>query len=170
MNETEEANSLEEMHHVRLDTDYDDGMGGDGWDVRYRLASLNGRALGHGEPIRVRPGERVLFHFLNASATQSIQLALPGHQFLVLGLDGHRVPRAALVDVLEMGVGERIDAIVEMNMPGVWVLGSTDDDARGKGLGVVVEYAGRRGGASMGRCHPPRLGLWDFRHGADSER
>jgi FtsP/CotA-like multicopper oxidase with cupredoxin domain len=159
MNETEEANSLEEMHHVRLDTDDDDGMAGDGWDVQYRLASLNGKALGHGEPIRVGQGERVLFHFLNASATQSIQLALPGHQFLVVGLDGHRVPRAALVDVLAMGVGERVDAIVEMNTPGVWVLGSTDDDARSKGLGVVVEYAGRQGEPAWANISVP---MWDY--------
>jgi hypothetical protein len=32
-----------------------------------------------------------------------------------------------------------------MTSPGVWVLGSTDDDARGKGLGVVLEYAGAHG-------------------------
>jgi FtsP/CotA-like multicopper oxidase with cupredoxin domain len=158
INETEEANSLEEMHHVRLDTD-DDEMGGDGWDVRYRLASLNGKALGHGEPIRVARGERILFHFLNASATESIQLALPGHQFLVLGLDGHPVPRASVVDVLTMGVGERIDAIVEMNMPGVWVLGSIDDDIRKKGLGVVVEYAGQRGEARWADVSAP---IWDY--------
>jgi FtsP/CotA-like multicopper oxidase with cupredoxin domain len=93
----------------------------------------------------VKHGERVLFHFLNASATENIELALPGHQFLVQGMDGNRVPNPVLVSVLQMGVGERIDAIVEMTSPGVWVLGSTDDDARGKGLGVVVEYAGAHG-------------------------
>jgi FtsP/CotA-like multicopper oxidase with cupredoxin domain len=159
INEAEEANSLEEMHHVRLDTDDDDEMGGEGWDVRYRLATLNGKALGHGEPIRVTKGERILFHFLNASATESVQLALPGHQFLVTGLDGHRVPRSSVVDVLELGVGERIDAVVEMNLPGVWVLGSTDDDVRKKGLGVVVEYAGQRGEARWADVSAP---VWDY--------
>lgn len=159
MNETDEANSLEEMHHVRLDTDDDEGMGGDGWDVQYRLASLNGKALGHGEPICVAKGQRVLFHFLNASATQSLQLALPGHRFLIVGLDGHQVPRAAAVDVITMGVGERVDAVIEMNMPGVWVLGSADDDMRGKGLGVVVEYAGQRGEARWANVSAP---VWDY--------
>jgi FtsP/CotA-like multicopper oxidase with cupredoxin domain len=145
VNMMQEARSTEEMLHLRVDTDDEDEMGEGGWDVQYRLASLNGKALGHGDPIRVKQGERVLFHFLNASATESIQLALPGHQFLVQALDGNRVPHPALVSVLDMGVGERIDAIVEMISPGVWVLGSTDDDARGKGLGVVVEYAGAHG-------------------------
>jgi len=30
-----------------------------------------------------------------------------------------------------------------MNRPGVWVFGSTDDDERAKGMGTVMEYAGR---------------------------
>jgi hypothetical protein len=33
--------------------------------------------LGHGEPIRVKQGERVSFHVLNASATEIRSLALP---------------------------------------------------------------------------------------------
>ena len=145
VNMTQEARSAEEMLHLRIDAEDEGEVGEGGWDVQYGIASLNGKALGHGDPIKVKRGERVLFHFLNASATESIQLALPGHQFLVQGLDGNRVPNPALVSVLEMGVGERIDAIVEMTSPGVWVLGSTDDDMRGKGLGVVVEYAGAHG-------------------------
>jgi FtsP/CotA-like multicopper oxidase with cupredoxin domain len=41
-----------------------------GFEVGYELFGINGRMLGHGEPIRVRQGERVLFHVLNASATE----------------------------------------------------------------------------------------------------
>lgn len=51
------------------------------------------------------------------------------------------------------------DAIVEMTNPGVWILGSTDDDARGNGLGVVVEYAGKQGTANRGRSSGPS---WDY--------
>ncbi len=50
--------------------------------------------LGEGEPIRVREGERVLFHVLNASATETRSLALPGHVFRVVALDGNPVPDA----------------------------------------------------------------------------
>ena len=58
-----------------------------------------------GEPVRVKEGQRVLFHILNASATENIQLALPGHQFQVVALDGNPVPHPQLVDVLELGHG-----------------------------------------------------------------
>jgi hypothetical protein len=34
--------------------------------------------LGHGDPIRVKAGERVLFHIVNGSATEIRSLTLPG--------------------------------------------------------------------------------------------
>ncbi len=111
-------------------------------EVGYRIGSINGKALGHGEPIRVKEGQHVLFHILNASATENIQLALPGHEFLVTALDGNPVPRPSKVPSLDLGAAERVDAIVEMSHPGVWILGSTDDNTRGAGLGILVEYAG----------------------------
>ena len=52
-----------------------------GYEVGYELFGINGRMLGHGEPIRVKQGERVLFHVFNASATEIRSLALPGHVF-----------------------------------------------------------------------------------------
>ena len=68
-----------------------------GFEVGYELFSINGRMLGHGEPIRVKQGERVLFHVLNASATEIRSLALPGHVFSVVALDGNPVPTPAEV-------------------------------------------------------------------------
>lgn len=128
-------------------------------EVGYRIGSINGKALGHGDPIRVKEGERILFHLLNASATENIQLELPGHEFLVTALDGNPVPRPQRVDILELGVAERVDAIVEMKNPGVWILGSTDDDVRGDGLGILLEYAGKRGIASKGNSSGK---AWDY--------
>jgi FtsP/CotA-like multicopper oxidase with cupredoxin domain len=55
-------------------------------------------------------------------------------------MDGNPVPRPQTVDVLYLDIGERIDAIVQMNNPGVWVFGSTKDDERNMGLGVVVVH------------------------------
>lgn len=130
-----------------------------GYEVGYRLFSINGRMLGHGEPIRVRQGERVLLHVLNGSATEIRSLALPGHAFRVVALDGNPVPRPADVPVLWLGTAERIDAIVEMNHPGVWVMGDLDDDDRGHGMGIVVEYAGAHGKPAWAK--PPRF-LWDY--------
>jgi FtsP/CotA-like multicopper oxidase with cupredoxin domain len=116
-----------------------------GYEVGYRYFTINGRMLGHGEPVRVKLGERVLFHILNGSATEIRSLALPGHTFHVVALDGNPVPNPANVPVLWLGTAERISAIVTMNHPGVWVLGDLADDDRGHGMGIVVEYAGHKG-------------------------
>ncbi len=118
-----------------------------GYEVGYSSFTINGRMLGHGDPVRVKQGEHVLFHILNGSATEIRSLALPGHAFRVIALDGNPVPHPADVPVLWLGTAERISAIVEMNHPGIWVLGDLDDDDRGHGMGIVVEYAGRSGNA-----------------------
>lgn len=129
-------------------------------EADYGVCSVNGRALGHGAPIRVRAGERVLFRILNASATLTHRLALPGHRFTVVALDGNPVPSPRTVDAVELGIAERVDAIVEMNAPGVWILGSTDLTLRSRGLGTVIEYAGARG-PSVWR-DPSLLSPWQY--------
>jgi len=130
-----------------------------GWEIGYQRFTINGKCFGYGEPLRVKAGQRVLFHILNASATENIQLALPGHRFLVTALDGNPVPHPQLVDVLELGTAERIDAVVEMQNPGVWILGTPHDDDRKNGMGIVVEYAGRSGPPRW--VKPPRQ-PWDY--------
>ena len=116
-----------------------------GYEVGYKFFTINGRMLGHGEPIRVKRGERVLFHILNGSATEIRSLALPGHSFEVIALDGNLVPNPVHVPVLWLGTAERISAVVEMNHPGVWIMGDLADDDRRHGMGIVVEYANRSG-------------------------
>ncbi len=130
-----------------------------GWEIGYQRFTINGKCLGFGEPIRVKEGQRVLFHFLNASATENIKLALPAHQFQVVGLDGNPVPRPQLVEVLELGTAERIDAMVEMKNPGVWILGTPMDDDRKNGMGIVVEYANKTGAPKW--IAPPKK-AWDY--------
>jgi FtsP/CotA-like multicopper oxidase with cupredoxin domain len=114
-------------------------------EVVYSHATINDRMLGFGDPIRVKEGQRVLLHILNASATLMHNLALPGHRFLATALDGNPVPTPSQVETIRLGVAERVDAVVEMNHPGVWVLGETDAAIRKSGMGIVVEYAGRTG-------------------------
>ena len=116
-----------------------------GLEIMYGAATLGDRMLGHGEPVRVRQGERVLFRLLNASASMAVSLALSGHRFTVIALDGNPVPTPATVDILKLDAAERADVIVEMNNPGIWVFGSTDDDDRNMGMGVVIEYENRSG-------------------------
>ncbi len=136
-----------------------------GWEIGYQKFTINGKCLGYGEPVRVKQAERVLFHFLNASATENIKLALAGHRFLVTALDGNPVPKPQLVDVLELGTAERVDAIVEMTNPGIWVLGTPRDDDRANGMGIVVEYADKTGTPVW--IAPPKT-PWDYTIFADS--
>jgi FtsP/CotA-like multicopper oxidase with cupredoxin domain len=88
-------------------------------EVMYHAATLGERMLGHGEPLRVRQGEHVLFRLLNASGNLGISLALPGHRLRVIALDGNPVPTQATVDVLKLDAAERADVVVEMDNPGV---------------------------------------------------
>jgi FtsP/CotA-like multicopper oxidase with cupredoxin domain len=130
-----------------------------GFEVCYELFAINGRMLGHAEPIRVKQGERVLFHVLNASATEIRSLALPGHIFRIVALDGNPVPTQAEVPVLWLGTAERVSALVSMDRPGVWVMGDLADDDRRHGMGVVVEYADQKGKPQWVK---PKPFPWDY--------
>jgi FtsP/CotA-like multicopper oxidase with cupredoxin domain len=129
------------------------------WTLDYAVYSLGEKALGHGDPLRVKQGQRVLFHLLNASATRQVSLALPGHKFQIISLDGNPVPTQASVDILQLAVAERADVIVEMNQPGVWIMGAPRDEDRTKGMGVVIEYAGQSGPPQW---RPPVTAPWDY--------
>lgn len=107
----------------------------------------------------MRQGERVLFHVLNGSATEIRSLALPGHSFKVVALDGNPVPTPAEVAALWLGTGERISAFVEMNHPGVWIMGDLAEDDRGHGMGIVVEYAEHKGKPVW---TPPKPFHWNY--------
>jgi FtsP/CotA-like multicopper oxidase with cupredoxin domain len=144
------------------------GQGDEGTlEVAYGAYSINSHALGFGEPVRLKEGQRVLFRFLNANATEQHRIALPGHKFRVVSLDGNAVAAPREVDVIEMGPAERVDAVVTMNQPGVWILGEADDRIRGAGLGVVVEYANRSGAPQW---TTPAKTPWDYTvFGRDAE-
>lgn len=114
-------------------------------EVAYVHGTVNAHVLGAGNPIRVQQGQRVLLHIVNASATLPHWLSLPGHTFEVLAMDGQPVPTRAKVPALRLGPAERVSCVVEMDHPGVWVLGETDRDQRSAGMGIVVEYAHQTG-------------------------
>jgi len=129
-----------------------------GYEVGYASFAINGRMLGHGEPIRVKTNERVLFHVVNGSATEIRSLALPGHVFRVFALDGNPIAAPVEVPELWIGTGERVSAVVTMTRPGVWILGDVSDD-RNNGMGVVVEYAGAKGKPAWA---PPPPFKWEY--------
>ena len=137
-----------------------------GSDVGYKYATINQHRLGAGEPLRVKQGQKVLMRLLNASATENVVLALPGHTFRIVAMDGNPVPNPKDVDMVSLAAAERVDAIVEMNTPGVWVLGSTLEKSRQMGLGVVVEYEGKSGAPVW---KDPSPVPWDYTQFASGE-
>jgi FtsP/CotA-like multicopper oxidase with cupredoxin domain len=130
-----------------------------GLEISAPLYSINDKMLGAGEPLRVKPGQRVLIHLLNASPAQIHRVALSGHKFQVIALDGNPVPTPQPVDVIEIAPGERVDAIVEMNNPGVWILGELRNVARQSGMGIAVEYANQQ---QRAQWTPPLQTRWDY--------
>ena len=77
----------------------------------------------------------------------------------MIALDGNPVPTPANVPVLWLGTAERISAVVEMNRPGVWVMGDLADDDRTRGMGIVIEYAGKSGKPNWTKPVPFK---WDY--------
>ena len=130
-----------------------------GLEVAYKYASINGKALGHGDPIRVKEGDRVMLRILNASATMHRRIAAAGHTFRVTAMDGNPLAEPKDVSVLELGPAERIDAVIDMKNPGIWILGEADDRERRNGLGIVIEYAGKTGEPAWA---PPSSDIWNY--------
>jgi FtsP/CotA-like multicopper oxidase with cupredoxin domain len=58
-----------------------------------------------------------------------------------------------------MGPAERLDAVVTMNNPGVWILGEANDRTRKDGLGIVVEYANH---SARPQWTEPANSPWDY--------
>jgi FtsP/CotA-like multicopper oxidase with cupredoxin domain len=131
------------------------GDDADSMDAVYRYFAIQAGI----DRVRVRPGQRVMLRILNASATVHRRIAFAGHKFRVVALDGNPVANPKEVDALELGPAERIDALVEMNQPGVWILGTVVDKERDAGMSLVFEYAGQSGAP---RWMPPSNALWDY--------
>jgi FtsP/CotA-like multicopper oxidase with cupredoxin domain len=128
-------------------------------DASYDYSTINDRVLGAAAPIRVKQGQRVIFRIVNASATVTHWLALAGHLMTVVAMDGNPVPVPSRISALRLAPAERADVLVEMNQPGVWVLGETREDIRKAGMGIVVEYAGQQVEA---KWIEPGETLWDY--------
>jgi FtsP/CotA-like multicopper oxidase with cupredoxin domain len=128
-------------------------------DPTYEVSTVNGRVFGFGEPLRVRAGQQVLLHIVNTSATDPHWVTLGGHQFRVIALDGNPVPQPKLVPMLRLSPAERVCTIVEMNNPGVWVMGEVRKHVMAAGMGIVVEYADRSG---KPQWQQPESLSWDY--------
>jgi FtsP/CotA-like multicopper oxidase with cupredoxin domain len=86
-------------------------------------------------------------------------IALAGHQFKVIALDGNQVAQPQLVSMLRLAPAERVSALVEMNHPGAWVMGEVRKHLMAAGMGIAVEYAGSSG---RPRWEQPEALSWDY--------
>jgi FtsP/CotA-like multicopper oxidase with cupredoxin domain len=131
----------------------------------YDVSTINGKMLGFGEPLRVKQGERLLLHVLNSSATDVHWISFAGHTLRVIALDGNPVPSPQSVPMLSLAPAERACALVELNNPGVWILGEVRKHIQAAGMGIVVEYAGASGKPTW--TQPEDL-LWNYHQFAAS--
>jgi FtsP/CotA-like multicopper oxidase with cupredoxin domain len=134
-------------------------------NMGYAVATINGKAMGSAEPLRVKEGQRVLLHVLNSSPTEVHWIALSGHAFRVVALDGNPVPHPQTVSMLRLAPAERVCAVVEMNNPGVWVLGEVRRHVQALGMAMTIEYANRSGSPTWDQ--PPELN-WNYGVFADA--
>jgi FtsP/CotA-like multicopper oxidase with cupredoxin domain len=145
---------------------YMGGSGDSSMEAAYEFGTVNDRMLGFGEPLTVREGQRVLLHILNASASMIHWLALSGHELTVIAMDGNSVPKPSPMSAIRLAPAERIDAVVTMNRPGVWILGETRESFRKAGIGIVVEYANQNRKPVW--VEPPET-IWDYKPFANSQ-
>jgi FtsP/CotA-like multicopper oxidase with cupredoxin domain len=141
--------------------------GGDSsMDAAYDYSTIDGRMLGYADPVKVREGQRALLRVLNASASMIHWLALAGHEMTVVATDGNPVPAATSVAAIRLGPAERVEVLVTMNHPGIWILGETRDQMRKAGMGTVIEYANQQGKPRW--IDPPET-MWDYRRFANRQ-
>jgi FtsP/CotA-like multicopper oxidase with cupredoxin domain len=133
---------------------------------QYAVSTINGKAMGSGEPLRVKQGQRVLLHVLNSSPTEVHWVSFAGHSLHVVALDGNAVPVPRNVPMLRLAPAERVCALVEMNNPGVWIFGEVRKHVQSAGMAVAVEYADQRGAPQW---RQPSDLIWNYEQFAAAE-
>ena len=81
--------------------------------------TLNGKSFPATEPIVARKGDKVLFRFMNEGLLIH-PMHLHGMGMLVTHRDGYALPQPFMCDTLNIAPGERWDAVVDCQEPGVW--------------------------------------------------
>lgn len=126
------------------------GMGGGGpggmsggmmADRRPKYAGLliNGRLPDNPQMFGVQDGERIRFRFINASSATAFEVQVAGHPLTVTHADGRPV-EPVTVDSFVFGSGERYDAIVDAENPGVWEMRAAAIDGNEPPATAVLSY------------------------------
>ncbi|KAF0191233.1 MAG: multicopper oxidase type 3 [Gammaproteobacteria bacterium] len=130
------------------DSDYAEklGYGGGPRDLP-NYFSINGRAFPLTQPIHVKEGDVVRLRLFGAGA-EIHSIHTHGHDMLVTHKDGRALPAPYYVDTLLIGPGERYDAIMEMDNPGLFMVHDhvdpqvTNNGKHGGGVMTMFVYDG----------------------------
>ncbi|XVV06680.1 multicopper oxidase family protein [Actinosynnema sp. CA-248983] len=115
-------------------------LGGDAGDLVYPHVPANGRTFRDPVATEVKAGQRVRLRLINAAADTAFRVGLPGVRMRVTHTDGFPVePTEA--DVVMIGMGERVDAVVTMpDGAGQWLTHCHNVYHGEAGMMAVVSY------------------------------
>jgi FtsP/CotA-like multicopper oxidase with cupredoxin domain len=108
----------------------------------YDRLIVNGRAGTSAPELRVRRGDRLRLRLINAASSMPVALRVMGHDMQVTHADGQPV-EPVTTRIAALGMGERLDVLVEANHPGVWpITAFGQDDQR---VSAILRYNGAHG-------------------------
>jgi FtsP/CotA-like multicopper oxidase with cupredoxin domain len=125
------------------------GMGGPGMGSPGAGTMMGGGLLINGKTgpaipdVRVRRGDRVLFRMVN-TGNMVHPMHVHGMHWLVTASDGYDLPAPYRKDTLPLNAGERFDAVLDADTPGIWMihchnLMHTGDNGSGLAFRLIVE-------------------------------
>jgi FtsP/CotA-like multicopper oxidase with cupredoxin domain len=103
---------------------------------------MNGKSWPETEPLRVKKGERVRLRLINAGSMSVHPMHLHGHSFRIVAIDGNRLERPTVRDVVLVAPGERYDIEFVANNPGVWLFHCHELHHADAGMAVLIQYEG----------------------------
>lgn len=125
--------------------------------VDYPYYLVNGRAAEDPASLAVRRCDRVRLRLMNPSSDTVFRFAAAGHRLTVTHADGLPV-RPVTVDAVRIGMGERYDAILEANNPGVWQLAAVPEGKDGLARALLRYEESRGESPPPANARPPELG------------
>ena len=122
------------------------GPGGMMGDRRPPYVGLlaNGRLPADPPRFEVREGERIRLRFVNASSATIFGVRTAGHRMNITHADGRPV-EPTTVDSFVFGSGERYDAVVKADNPGVWEIRADAREGNEPPARGVLAYEGVSG-------------------------
>lgn len=108
--------------------------------------SINGKSFPMSQPIRVKKGDVLRLRLFAAGLETAFHLH--GHDVLVTHIDGTPIKNPYWADVVDIPSGGRVDVIVRMDNPGMWIAHDhieqhiTNKGTMPGGAAMIVEYEG----------------------------